>query len=82
MEQAPTVVSGRQLDSLSPTRLGVRRHISPQVGVGFDFDRSASLRLTAMRRGVMVGLGLTLKFLVTAPIAKLLSQTYEWDLGS
>ena len=36
MEQAPTVVSGRQ--QASPPRLGVRRHIAPQIGVGFDLD--------------------------------------------
>ena len=36
VEQAPTVVGGRQL--ASPARLGVRRHITPQVGVCFDLD--------------------------------------------
>ena len=36
MEQAPTVVSGRQ--QASPACLGVRRHIAPQVSMGFDLD--------------------------------------------
>ncbi len=36
MEQAPTVVGGRQL--ASSARLGVRRHIAPQISVGFDLD--------------------------------------------
>ena len=34
--EAPTVVGGRQL--ACPTRLCVRRHIAPQIGVGFDLD--------------------------------------------
>jgi hypothetical protein len=36
VEQAPTVVSGRQL--ASTTRKGVSSHVPPQVGVCLDFD--------------------------------------------